>query len=128
MNLDHKNWTYKHLWDLRFGRFYSKQNNEYEENKLLYLMKTLLNVEYSDIDDFKNYSHLKPQNSINLNIENNNYVKMSFYKTGDKSFIKYDFADENQNHHLKLFEMYIKNKVVFVNPNIMELILEQLRK
>lgn len=128
MNLDYKNWTYKHLWDLRFGRFYSKQNNEKEEDRLLYLMKTLLNVEYSDIDDFKNYSDLKPENHIKLNVEDNNYVTMYFYKTDDKNFVRYDFAEENQNHHLKLFEMYIKDKVVFIDTNIMEIILEQLRK
>lgn len=124
MDIDWRKWTYSNLWDLRFGRLYSPDNSEDSENRLLLLMKYLLNTKIVGISAEK---MPEPQKKLNLFIEEGNYATMSFYRKNEKSYVEFEFDKNNGNAHLKLFAGYFDGKTVEIDNSSMEKILEQLK-
>ena len=56
----------------------------------------------------------------------NNSVVLSLYKENGKAYAVLDFAEDNQNAHLKLAAKYYNHKVLEIAATDMEKILEQL--
>jgi len=122
MDINWRKWTYSNLWDLRFGRLYSSENGD-SENQLVLLMKYLLNTKIEETaDDIQ----AKPLKTLTLFIENNNRAVMSFFKENGNSYVRYDFDKNNSNFYLKLFAQYFDGKTVKINSGNMEKILELL--
>ncbi len=125
MELKPQKWTYDTLWDLSFGRLYSVNNDEAEENRLMQLMKYMLNTEIIAVTD--KIPPVKPDNTIKLYIEDGNYADMDFYSYEQKSYIDFHFDKNNTNNYLKLFAEYLTNKTVEINNDNMEKIIGQLK-
>lgn len=122
MSLDWKKWTYANLWDLRYGRFSSADKIKSQE-KLLYLLKYLLNTTIDDISD--EIPTVEPLLTSKFNIEDGNYVVFSLYKENDKAFVVFDFDKNNQNKHLQLVSSYLNKKALRIDVEKAEKIIEQ---
>ena len=122
MDLDWHKWTYSNLWDLRYGRLSAAEQIKKEEN-LIYLLKYLLNTKIENISDV--YPQSKPLITSKFAIENGNYVTLSLYKENNEAYARFEFDENNQNKHLQLVAKYLNNKILKINPNSMEKILEQ---
>lgn len=125
MNLDWHKWTYANIWDLRYGRIYDRYNDPKQETKLAHLMKLMLNTEL--IESFPNNIN-EPIYTIKLLVEDGNRVGISFYKDSDRSYITYDFDENNQNPHLKLAAQYFKDKALVIDSEKMEKIIDVIRQ
>ncbi|MBQ9034493.1 MAG: Gldg family protein [Alphaproteobacteria bacterium] len=125
MNLDWHNWTYSHLWDLRFGRLIAPSATEHEEQVLVILLKELLNTEIMEVS---NKPNINPQDKIVLNVEEGNKVTMAFYMQNDDAWVTFDFAKNNTNKHLKLWAQYLENKAAKVDKIKLEKIIEFLKQ
>ena len=100
MSLRQQNWTYAHLWDLRFGRLKSFNNNT-NLNRTTVLAKNLLNTEFVD-QSMKNPEGKKSLD-LKLNVENDVTVDIEFLKK-DKDIYAYFKNFENINDgHLQIF-------------------------
>ena len=86
-------------------------------------MKHTLNTEITPTDIVLK---TKPLQSKKLYVEDNNSVVLSLYKENDKAYAVLDFAEDNQNAHLKLAAKYYNHKVLEIAATDMEKILEQL--
>ena len=101
LSLDYKGWTYSSLWNLRFGRL-KKYNNIDDNDKVINVVKNLLNIFVINVVDFIDATNL---GYISIVTENDDDIKLSFYKTNDnKYFVRYDFINNITNNHL--FEYY----------------------
>ena len=125
MDLDWHNWTYAHLWDLRFGRLVAPSGTEHEEQVLVILLKDLLNT---PIEAVVAKPDVKPLLTMPLNVEEGNKVAISFYRQNGKAYAAFDFADNNQNKHLQLWAKYLNAKAVEVDNAKMEKIVEFIRQ
>lgn len=124
MSLDWQKWTYANLWDLRYGRLSSAENLKNQES-LLYLMKYLLNTKIEEISGDMPKS--KPLVSSKFNVENGNYAIFSLYKAGENYYALFDFDENNQNKHLQLVAKYLNNKMLKINQENAEKIIEQFK-
>ncbi len=126
LSLDWHEWTYSHLWNMRFGRFISLNNKE-DPQTLATSMKILLNTPFtgasSDISKEKKLGH------INIYAEDNLTARLDFYKSENKYYVKYIFEGEELNKHILFFKPYadkyyfeIKEKdwENILNANILE--------
>ena len=120
MDTDWHKWTYSNIWDLRYGRAYNRNSNAIDDMYLANLMKVLLNVPFIEIID---KPQAEPQKVLHLNVEDGNYVDISFYKTADKSFVTYSFDKNNPNKHLKMLEQFLGNKAAVIDSEKMEKLL-----
>lgn len=124
MNLDWHNWTYSHLWDLRFGRPLADEENPYREEFLLNVMRLLLNTPYLEvIDDPKQ----EPLATIRFKIEDNNLLDLYLYKNDQISYVTYKFGSNNNNPHLKRLAQYLNNKACVIENEKMEILLDIIR-
>jgi ABC-2 type transport system permease protein len=122
MDLDWHNWTYAHLWDLRFGRLAASNSDEREDQRKMIILKELLNT---PILKLTNKPDIKPILTLPLQIEEGNKVTISFYQNEKgEAFAVYEFDKNNQNHHLKLFASYLQGKAVAIDLNKLEKIRE----
>ncbi|MBP1531883.1 MAG: DUF4340 domain-containing protein, partial [Alphaproteobacteria bacterium] len=121
MDLDWHKWTYSNLWDLRYGRIYAKYPNPEEESKLAEFMATMLNTPYIEVTEVPHKAAVK---EIKLNVEDGNYVDISFYKDKNKAFAVYSFDKNNANIHLKLLAKYLGGKAVQIDIKQLEKLLE----
>ena len=98
-------WTFSRLWDLRFGRFLSF-NHITDKNILADLAKYMLNTEITGVsEDIKNPKELFV---INLQVEGNEKIKLSFWEKESKYFVTYDFASVPKDTTLKTFSEYMQ--------------------
>ncbi len=105
LSLEEKNWTYSSLWNLRFGRFI-KYNDVIEEDKIINLVKKLLNI-YT-IGATKDVE-AKNIGKINI-VAENGYADLLFYKTNDdRYFVKYVFNTKQEAKHIDIFEKHVKD-------------------
>ena len=82
------------------------------------ILKELLNTPILSVSDVP---HGKPELVIPLAIEDGNRVTISFYKSAEnRAYAVFDFDKNNQNHHLKLFAQYLKDKAVEIEPAKLE--------
>ena len=121
MDLDWHNWTYSHLWDLRFGRPSADENNPYRERYLVNVMRLLLNIPYIKVIDDPQKEALA---AIQFNIEGSNRTVLSLHKDGDTAYATYIFDEANNNPHLKMLARYLNGKACVIENDKMEMLLE----
>ncbi len=101
LSLDWHEWTYSHLWDLRFGRFVSingKDNNDLVSSYI----KIFLNTEFqSAVSEIQNKKKLE---TFKITAENDLNATLEFYQSQNKYFVKYIFNGEDLNKHIRLFK------------------------
>ena len=112
LNLDKYNWIYSTLWNLRFGRFI-KYNNISDENKIMNIVKNMLNINFKNIVSDISGNEI---GKINVLSENNNNIELVFYKTpSNKYFVKYNFINLPNGDHLEFFAKFIENKYLEIS-------------
>lgn len=121
MDLDWHKWTYSNMWDLRFGRPYDRYQVAENDMRLTNVVKLMLNTPFESVETLPLNAPIKV---LKLFIEGGNYVEVSFYKRGQKSYVSYNFDKNNPNSHLKMFKQFIDNKALVVDSEKMEKILE----
>ena len=125
MELDWHKWTYSNLWDLRYGRLSSVENIK-SENNMIYLLKYLLNTKIESISD--DIPSENPLITSRFNIENGNYAVFSLYRENDNSYARFEFDSNNKNKHLQFVAEYLNNKILKINNENAEKILEQFER
>ncbi len=119
LSIEKEAWTYSTLWNLRFGRFAS-YNGVYDEKKIINLAKNLLNIYLEDVVDSIEATRFA---EIKLDIENNNFINLVFYKTDQgKYYVQYDFVAPPKGKHLEFFARFVENKFLEISPQSWELI------
>lgn len=97
---DWHEWTYSHLWNLRFGRL-SEINGKTDDTLIAEYMKHFLNTflieAASDIGDGVEIA------SFELRLEHDKHCVIRIFKAQEKYFVKYDFDEDIQNKHIELF-------------------------
>lgn len=110
-------WTFSRLWDLRFGRFLSF-NRITNVDTLADLAKYMLNTTIiSSIDKLADASNLFV---INLQVEGNEKIKLSFLEKDNKYYVNYEFITPPKAEFLKLFAETMQGKFYEISKTNME--------
>ena len=120
LSLSKEAWTYSSLWNLRFGRFLGF-NGITDGKKVMNLAKNLLNCYILNdvVDDIKAHRI----GEIKLDIENNNFINLLFFKTKDnKYYVQYQFVNKPHGAHLEFFAQYVKDKYLEISKESWELL------
>lgn len=113
LSLDKNIWTYGSLWNLKFGRFIG-YNGIMDTFKIMLFAKKLLNIDVINIVDAIDAEKI---GVIKLDIENNNFVNLIFYRTLDnKYYVAYDFVAKPQGQSLEFFASQMQNKYFEISP------------
>lgn len=110
-------WTFSRLWDLRFGRFLSF-NHTTNVDKLADLAKYLLNSEIINV--VPQIENPKKIFVIDLLVEGNEKIKLSFWEKESKYFVTYDFAAVPQNPDLQNFAKYMTGNFYEISKTALE--------
>lgn len=110
-------WTFSRLWDLRFGRFLSF-NHITDKDILANLAKYMLNTEILNVAE--NVENPKELFVINLQVEGNEKIKLSFLEKESKYFVTYDFASVPKDATLKTFSEYMQGNFYEISKTAME--------
>ncbi len=119
LSSDYKDWTYSNIWNLRFGRLISVDNNTNAQN-LANLMKVMLNTPLGQSK--KNLEDAKKVYTMNLKIENYNEVVLDFYQQDNNIWLRYEFSKPINTHHLQFFEKYVNGLFFEISKESLELI------
>ena len=117
LSTDGLEWTYSNLWDLSFGRLLSCNHNTNIDD-LADLAKYLLNTPIlSTVANLENPEQLF---ELNLQVEGNEKIDLSFLKNGDKYYVKYHFATIPKETKLNRFASYMQGKYQQISESNME--------
>lgn len=114
LSTDWHAWTYSTLWNLRFGRLesYNQQNNP---DKVAEMVKILLNTPFISAKSDNHFSTRSTKDKtapaetskeifqLSLKSENNNNILLKFYQDGNEYYVQYTFEQPLTGHHLELF-------------------------
>ncbi len=117
LSLDVHEWTYSHLWNLRFGRL-KDINQIKDEDSLLQMMKFLLNTEFFETNDTPQTKDLIQ--TYTLMTENDEKVILDVYKAGQQYYVSYKIGDDIKNNHLKFFANFVKDKFFKIDSKAWE--------
>ena len=112
-------WTYSNVWDLRYGRLVSV-NKDTNVDKLANLMKTILNTRFVESTDI--LENAEKISSLSLHVENFNELTLDFYKQDENIWLKYNFIEPLNSHHLQFFARYAKDMFFKIPAENWELI------
>lgn len=119
LSLKQEAWTYSSLWNLRFGRFLGF-NGKTDDKSVMNLAKKLLNLFIIGVE---NNISATPIGMIKLDIENNNFINLVFFKTKDnKYYMQYHFVTEPKGTHLEFFANFVKNKYMEISKESWDLL------
>ena len=107
LSADWHAWTYSNLWDLRFGRLESFNQNT-DAARIAELMKHALNTPFISTAD--KLEKTKELSKLNLKVEDGNEVMLQFYESENNIWVKYRFIKEPYGKHLAFFAPYAKDK------------------
>lgn len=100
LSLDWHEWTYSHLWDLRFGRL-SEINAQTDETLIAEYMKYFLNTLFIDVTaDVEGKTEIA---AFDLKLENDAYCVIKVFEAQGRYFVQYDFDEGISNKHIELF-------------------------
>ena len=117
LSTDGLQWTYSNLWNLSFGRLLSCNHNT-NINNLANLAKYLLNTPIlSTVANLENPEQLF---ELNLQVEGNEKIDLSFWQNGDKYYVKYHFATIPKETKLNRFASYMQGKYQQISKSNME--------
>jgi ABC-2 type transport system permease protein len=123
LNLDYRNWSYAHLWDLHFGRF-TTDKNTISTDTLVNLVKDFLStpLEASSIQ--------KPLNivlSLTLHGENFDSLNLDFYEQDKNFYVQFQFNGVIKSPVLQQFADKSKDKFYRLDTQYMDNITHDLR-
>lgn len=100
ISLHAQDWSYGSLWNLRFGRLKTFNNNE-NLNRTMLLVKEMLNTEFVTQTEEK----IEGKNLMKLKLyaEDDVEVDIDFIETEDDIYVHYDFSEIGAQSHLQKF-------------------------
>ena len=114
-----KDWTINTIWNLKMGRF-AGVNNSKNETVISNMAKVLLNTE---LDEAVAYNDkMKKLNEAVLKDENNNIIRLNFYKTGENNCVTYEFLGSVNGYYQKQLKDVSAGKCYVYDTKNMELI------
>lgn len=122
LSLNPQDWTYSNLWNLRFGRFISIDNNT-NSSFLINIARRLLNTPIISITTQPPSQKLF---SFILLSEGDNEVEISGWKNQKQYFISYDFRNIPNENRLQQFEKYTNHKFCKISQSDMEKLINAL--
>ena len=122
LDLDWHNWTYSFLWDLRYGRFLAPEVGEKEQQRLLILMKELLNTPIQKITVLPPNIG-QPLKTISLQVEKGGFVSISLYKDDNSAYAYYQITGAEKNEALQEVLPFLNDKAAVFNLSDLEKIL-----
>lgn len=125
LSTDKTEWTFSRLWDLRFGRFLIF-NHTTNVDALVYLAKYMLNT--TILSSTTELKDAKPLFNINLQVEGNEKIDLSFLQKDDKYFVTYNFLTTPKNVSLKEFAEVMQGKYYEISKQDMEKIRDAAKK
>ena len=116
---DWQQWTYSRIWDLRFGRLKSI-NNDTNPDMIAEVMKHLLNTPFtSSVTELENPELIK---ELALKTEDDNEIVLKFYESNSKVWMQYDFKQPLAGKHLQFFAPYVKDRFLEIDTKNWEAI------
>ena len=70
-------------------------------------MKTILNTRFDESTDI--LENAEKISSLSLHVENFNELTLDFYKQDENIWLKYNFIEPLNSHHLQFFARYAKD-------------------
>ena len=119
LSSDAKDWTYSNVWDLRYGRLVSV-NNDTNVDTLANFMKVVLNTSFEESS--KNLENAEKIDSIYIQAENFNEVNLDVYKQNEDIWLKYNFVEPINSQHLHFFAGYVNELFFRISAKNWELI------
>ena len=117
LSTDANEWTLSRLWDLRFGRLLSCNRNT-DINDLADLAKYLLNTQIiSTKETLENPQQLF---TLNLQVEGNEKIDLSFWQKGNKYYVSYHFITIPKDAQLNGFARYMQGNFYEIKQESME--------
>lgn len=110
-------WTLSRLWDLRFGRLLSCNNNT-NIDTLANLAKYLLNTQI--INSAENIENPKLLFTLKLQVEGNEKIDLSFWQKENKYYVTYKFITFPKEANLNLFASYMQGNFYEIKQENME--------
>ena len=110
-------WTLSRLWDLRFGRLLSCNENT-DINTLAILAKYLLNTQI--INSTENLEKPELLFTLKLQIEGNEKIDLSFWQKENKYYVSYKFITFPKEANLNLFASYMQGNFYEIKQENME--------
>ena len=116
LSLNPQDWTYSTLWNLRFGRFISINDNS-DSSFLINMARRLLNTAIIKISTKQPKQKLF---SFTLISEGENEVEITAWQDKKQYFISYDFKNIPNENRLQQFEKYTNNHFCEISQSDME--------
>ena len=117
LSLNKNAWTYSSLWNLRYGRLIG-YNGITDAEKIMRLVKNLLNSNILSVAESVNAQKI---GTLKLDVEDNNYVNLEFYKTVDKKYyMQYNFVTPPHGRHLEFVAPYLADKYLEISEQAWE--------
>lgn len=110
-------WTLSRIWDLRFGRFL-RYNHVTNMDKIANLARVLLNTPLGLSTSA--LPHAQALFEIELIIEGNQKINLSFFEKDSKYFVAYSFAEQPQESSLKIFASSVKDRYFEISKTDLE--------
>ncbi len=118
LSLSPKEWIYSTLWNLRFGRL-AEINGKTDKDFIADVAKELLNASLEKAETSLP-ANAKIIQKLNLLIENQQKVELTFYKKDNNYYVKYSFIDVAPQSTLAVFKQHAENIYYQINPVTME--------
>lgn len=117
LDLNPQNWTFSSIWNLQFGRIISV-NNINNKDLSANIVKVFLNSHFiGATTELKNPTQLF---SVDLAVEDNNYLTLNFYEKNNKYWVAYKFDKIASIDLLKNFAQYAKGVFYELSEKDME--------
>ncbi|MBQ8870051.1 MAG: Gldg family protein [Alphaproteobacteria bacterium] len=112
-------WTYSYIWNLRYGRLESVNDNK-DPKTIANVMKVILNTPL--IKTTESLEGAQKIYTLKIRAENYNEINIDFYELNDDIWIKYDFIGHINSHHLQFFKKYANGLFFGISKDSLELI------
>lgn len=112
-----QDWAYSTLWNLRFGRI-ADTDQIHNPEQLTLLVRNLLTTPL--LKAYQNIDVSKPYRTLDLLTEDNNQLRLLFYKHNGKYYVRYRFDTTISGKHLQFFATYAKSRFYEIPPLSME--------
>ena len=117
LSSDWRQWTYNSLWNLRFGRLVKTQKSLTPEQLTLLARDLLITQLNSPVQSLNTK---EPISWLDILTENQDQVRIEFYSSGEKIYIRYLFDSVIKGKHLQFFASYAKDKFYAISKSDME--------
>lgn len=114
---DWREWTYSSLWNLRFGRLQMADGIS-SPDQLTLLVKELLSTPL--LSSSAELKDARPERTLNLLTEDNDKIRIDFFRSGAQFFVQYHFDPTINAKHLQFFADHAKGRFYEIPASAME--------